>query len=214
MKTPGLWKTAITVWSRYPGDTVPLAYLARQAEEGDAYCSWIASSYILSPDGDPGWDGTEFFLEPDDGPGSRPGHEDAPRLLPAEPQETGRSLYVLTISHRHGDDTSLHDSASEACGSLADFARRWWHEIAGRPGVSASPPGSDAEAVRVYFENKPDEHHAITAVPLTARCRADAEALDIIAETPPGPGMPDGITTAVARTGRTPATRAGGGPRG
>jgi hypothetical protein len=56
-----LYKTTIVIWSQYPGDDVELSDLAREAEQGDAYCSRQESERIEDPRSDPGWDGTEFF---------------------------------------------------------------------------------------------------------------------------------------------------------
>jgi hypothetical protein len=63
-----LYKTTIVIWSEYPGDTLELTDLAREADSGDAYCSHAESRLIADPQGDSDWDGTEFFGLPD-GPG-------------------------------------------------------------------------------------------------------------------------------------------------
>src|SRR5262249_14950290 len=89
------------------------------------------------------------------------------------PQETGQmaaaparpgaapGTYVLTISHRHGDDTTLHPSGDAARAALAGFARQWWHEITGPDGggratggepIPEVPPAEDDEAIRIYFD--------------------------------------------------------------
>jgi hypothetical protein len=56
-----LWKTTIVIWSEYDGTRVELSALAREAEQGDAYCSVSGSELISDPAADEGWDFTEFF---------------------------------------------------------------------------------------------------------------------------------------------------------
>jgi hypothetical protein len=165
VSTPGLWKTTAVIWSQYPGDSISLTDLARQADTGDAYCPLSQSVYVAAPGDDPDWDGTEFFREQDEqDPDGAPGPA---AIAAAEPQASEPTLYVLTISHRHGDDISVHGSQAEATGTLAEFARYWWEEITagtGRacPGVTAPPPEDDEEAIRIYFEHQHDESYAIT----------------------------------------------------
>lgn len=66
--------------------------------------------------------------------------------------------WVLTISHRHGDNTTLHPTEAAAHAALAEFARRWWTET----GMPAGPPDDDEEAVRLYFERQEAEGYTIT----------------------------------------------------
>ena len=61
-----LHKTTIVIWSEYDGTTVELSRLAREAEEGDAYCSRSSSQLVESPDWDADWDGTDFFNDEDE----------------------------------------------------------------------------------------------------------------------------------------------------
>lgn len=61
-KQKGLFKTRIIIWSEWnPQDFLELEELAREATEGDAYCSVQESKYIENFKEDPDWDGTEFF---------------------------------------------------------------------------------------------------------------------------------------------------------
>jgi hypothetical protein len=57
----GLYKTAIVIWSRYPGNGTELSQLAREAESGDDYCSVYRSSLVTEPESDPDWDGHRFL---------------------------------------------------------------------------------------------------------------------------------------------------------
>lgn len=56
-----LWKTTIVIWSEYNGETCELSDLAREAEQGSAYCSRLQSQHVKVPEADTDWDGTEFF---------------------------------------------------------------------------------------------------------------------------------------------------------
>lgn len=68
-----LYKTTIVIWSEW--DPVAraevtehdLSVLAREAEQGDAYCSVKKTERVEDPSRDPDWDGTEFFEEPGGG---------------------------------------------------------------------------------------------------------------------------------------------------
>lgn len=172
MSAPGLWKTRAVIWSRYPGDSISLTDLAREADTGDAYCPLSPSVYVAIPDQDPDWDGTEFFREPDEqDEQDEPDQVGAPAppaaIAAAEPRDAGPALYVLTVSHRHGVNASVHGSEAEATRELAEFARTWWEEITagtGRacPGVTIPPPEDDGEAIRIYFEHQHDESYDIT----------------------------------------------------
>ena len=42
-----------------------LSELARDAENGESYCSKQVCEVVDNPEGDPDWDGTEFFLMPE-----------------------------------------------------------------------------------------------------------------------------------------------------
>jgi hypothetical protein len=75
-------------------------------------------------------------------------------------------MFRSPISHRHGDDTTLHPTEQAAHVALAEFARQWWHEITdydGRadPGVTGPPPDDDDEAIQIYFEHQDDESYTI-----------------------------------------------------
>jgi hypothetical protein len=103
-------------------------------------------------------------------------------VTPARPPSGAQA--VLTITHRQGDDISVHDDQAEAMRELAAFARRWWPELRdcdgcdAAPGESAAPeepPRNDAEAIRIYFAWQPDEYWHITEVP-AARADCDDDA--------------------------------------
>lgn len=56
-----LYKSTIVIWSSWDPETVELSYLARQAEDGDAYCSVQKAELVHAPEDDEQWDDTEFF---------------------------------------------------------------------------------------------------------------------------------------------------------
>lgn len=58
---PALYKTTIVIWSEFDPEPYDLADLAREAEDGDAYCSAQVRELVADPTLDPDWDGTEFF---------------------------------------------------------------------------------------------------------------------------------------------------------
>lgn len=60
-----LYKTNIVIWSdtdlRNSG--LSLSDIARDAEDGESYCSKMETTKVNNPEKDPDWDGTEFFQE-------------------------------------------------------------------------------------------------------------------------------------------------------
>ena len=61
-----LFKTTIVIWSEYNTEDVELTDLAREATEGDSYCSKQECEQIEDPETDDEWDGTEFFNSDDE----------------------------------------------------------------------------------------------------------------------------------------------------
>ena len=58
-----LFKSTIVIWSEFDPTTVTLDYLAKQAIDGQAYCSLQDTKKVKDPRRDPDWDGSEFFEE-------------------------------------------------------------------------------------------------------------------------------------------------------
>lgn len=56
-----LYKSNIVIWSPYPGESVELEQLAKDATSGRSYCPTFKSLKIEVPENDSDWDGTEFF---------------------------------------------------------------------------------------------------------------------------------------------------------
>jgi hypothetical protein len=61
--TKPLYRTTIVIWSDEPTTKLELIDLAREATEGNAYCSVYTGEWIGEPENDPAWDGTEFFMD-------------------------------------------------------------------------------------------------------------------------------------------------------
>ena len=66
-----LWKSNIVIWSDFDPQGVGLTGLAREADEGTAYCASIEHTLVEDPASDPDWDGTKFF-DTDEGEPSSP----------------------------------------------------------------------------------------------------------------------------------------------
>jgi hypothetical protein len=123
---------------------------------------------------------------------------------------------ILTVSHRHGNDTTLHADEQAARVALAQFARQWWHEIAdyeGRasPGVTGPPPDDDDETIRMYFDHQDDEHYTITPAAMPSGPRPDRQLTDaagldaiqhMLCDPDWGVGMLEDIAAIIIRTGR------------
>ena len=75
-------------------------------------------------------------------------------------------VWVLSIHHRHGEDTTVHASESAAHGALLGYVAQWWLEVAGteysgsdgqlRHAPQELPVDADV-AIATYFEASPDE---------------------------------------------------------
>lgn len=74
------------------------------------------------------------------------------------------NLTLLHISHRHGDDHSLHPSTAEAEAAQAAYARDNWHDRADQDVVDQPDSLSDDEVVSAYFTDHPSEFANITTI--------------------------------------------------
>ena len=71
----------------------------------------------------------------------------------------GDIVWVLTIEHRHGHDTSVHQSEDGARNWLAEYVREWWND--GGWLDDEQPPEDDSEAIDLYFEKVGDEYYSL-----------------------------------------------------
>ena len=56
-----LWKTTIVVWSGDDPSGVEIDMVARDAIDGDSFCSVRRSEVVADAEADSDWVGTEFF---------------------------------------------------------------------------------------------------------------------------------------------------------
>jgi hypothetical protein len=61
-----LYKTTVVIWSEFDPGGMELYDIARDAVDGDSYCSVQKLEIVADPESDPDWDGTEFFNLPGD----------------------------------------------------------------------------------------------------------------------------------------------------
>lgn len=65
-------------------------------------------------------------------------------------------VWVLKIDHRHGSDTTVHESADAAKEALVAYVHEWWDEVAGFRGAPETPPDGPDEVIDAYFEANGD----------------------------------------------------------
>lgn len=87
----------------------------------------------------------------------------------------GSAVWALLISHRHGEDVTIHTTEVGARGTLAAYVRTWWVEDG--PGAKRGEPLPDDPdtAVGAYFDDS-DEWYSLTErtvldVPTTTEAR-------------------------------------------
>jgi hypothetical protein len=56
-----LFKTTIVIWSDSDPSCVELLDLARDATDGDSFCSVHSVRHVQEPQKDPDWENTDFF---------------------------------------------------------------------------------------------------------------------------------------------------------
>ncbi|MBU8838953.1 MULTISPECIES: hypothetical protein [Mycobacteriaceae] len=75
-------------------------------------------------------------------------------------------VWVLSIHHRHGEDTTVHASEPAARDALAGYVVQCWPEVAGTEysgsdgqlrRVPQELPADPDQAIATYFEASPDE---------------------------------------------------------
>ena len=62
-------------------------------------------------------------------------------------------LYTLHISHRHGDNITVHATREEATAALADYCREYWAQ----EGIEGEPPSDDDDVLMQYWDSVEDE---------------------------------------------------------
>jgi hypothetical protein len=86
-----------------------------------------------------------------------------PALVPSPDPD----IYVLVISHAHGQDVTVHARHEDAESAAAGYARDRWEEIAWQAGIPDSPDSlEDRMAIRLYFDAFVSENHSIIPLQL------------------------------------------------
>lgn len=77
-------------------------------------------------------------------------------------------VWAAHLSHRHGDDFTVHTTYESARGWIVDYAREWWREMDHEAyGLPESCDGlSDDEVVEHYFEHNDDESWNLDPCPI------------------------------------------------
>jgi hypothetical protein len=70
-----------------------------------------------------------------------------------------RTVWVLQVSHRHGEDLSCHSTEQRAKAALAEYCEEWWeHEVQDKP-----MPEDPQERIKLYYEEVGEESADISA---------------------------------------------------
>lgn len=75
------------------------------------------------------------------------------------------TVRTLTISHKHGEDTSVHLTEETAKDALHAYVQQWWSERAGMlsaPDVPEDVPEDRDEAISLYFTEHPNEYYSLS----------------------------------------------------
>lgn len=79
-------------------------------------------------------------------------------------------VWLLSVHHKHGDDTTVYTSEQAAHAGLLDYVAQCWTEIAGDEYTTSSGeprrvpqdmPADAATAIDIYFEAHADEWFGI-----------------------------------------------------
>jgi len=65
------------------------------------------------------------------------------------------TIYVVVVSHRHGEDVYVALTEAECYERLAEYVLEWWQDE--MPDPVPELPDNNEELVRLYFERVPDE---------------------------------------------------------
>lgn len=75
------------------------------------------------------------------------------------------TVVSVVVSHRHGENRSVHVTSAGAWSELAKYAREWWTEVTDDLGLP-SPPQDNEEVVKAYFDAHDSEDYTLEVVPL------------------------------------------------
>lgn len=63
------------------------------------------------------------------------------------------TVYVLSISHRHGTDVMTFRDEESAWHWLATYCSDWWHEVQ-KPGEDDPEPTDESKLIEEYFRRQ------------------------------------------------------------
>jgi len=71
------------------------------------------------------------------------------------------TVWVLTVEHKHGHDTSVHSTPAGADARLLDYVQTWWdRRVFDDDGNPMPIPADPDEAIEAYFDSDGTEHEA------------------------------------------------------
>ena len=77
-------------------------------------------------------------------------------ICPVCLEKTLANLFILQISHKHGEDLSLHTTEDKAKDALYEYCCQWWDEWGELPWDDENGSGCHLmnrdEAIEMYFE--------------------------------------------------------------
>lgn len=77
--------------------------------------------------------------------------------------DAGKTLYVLHINHKYGDNYWVYDNAFSARQRVVNWCKEWWDTE-----ISSQPMPNDDDVIFEYFDNVPDEFYVIEKAILNA----------------------------------------------
>jgi hypothetical protein len=81
-----------------------------------------------------------------------------------------QKVFVLTINHRHSNDTGAFSTYEKAYAAVATYCRDNWSEVEQQDDLSSEPPADDITCVNQYFEAQKSffvpETYAIEELPI------------------------------------------------
>jgi hypothetical protein len=83
-----------------------------------------------------------------------------------DPLELGHVVWVLSISHRHGEDISVYQTDTGANAALAAYCAEWWDNECSRNGVYRTRPADIDQLISQYFDGTDDENYEIRCLTL------------------------------------------------
>jgi hypothetical protein len=81
--------------------------------------------------------------------------------------EIGTVVWVLSISHRHGEDISVHQTDKGANAALAAYCAEYWDEC-DQNGEDHDKPDDIDDLITQYFDGTDNESYEIRCLTLQA----------------------------------------------